>query len=385
MSSEEWDWSRRVVDHLDIHASDFALSVRFYQTVLAPLGIPKLYEREGEACFTHVNVVARTPPTSGLHLCFHGRSRADVDAFHRAGSAAGFRSNGEPGLRDYGPGYYAAYLLDPDGNNIEALHRGIGSAGYVGYLAGTGGFGRWHADYERGRPGWPAEVVDVPGLAPTATVLELGAGTGKLTRLLVSAFARVVAVEPDEGMRRLLLALAPEADVLTGHAEEIPLAAASVDAVFVAEAFHLLGERALAEIARVLRPGGLLVVMWNLPVRPAEPPIDAVERLLTERAPRPDELGYDPVDLNSRRYASGEWRRPFAGSPFDDLQEARLANPQTVDRDGLVGFFASMGWLAELPDAEQAPLLEEVRSLLPASEYERLWETHLHWTRLASR
>ena len=134
MNGNEWDWSQPVVDHLDLHASDFALSVFFYETVLAPLGIPKLYEREseGEACFTHVNVVARTPPTAEFHLCFHARSRAGVDAFHRAGTAAGFRSNGEPGPRDYAPGYYAAYLLDPDGNNVEALYRDIGNPGYAG-------------------------------------------------------------------------------------------------------------------------------------------------------------------------------------------------------------------------------------------------------------
>ena len=65
-----WDWTRRVVDHLDLHASDFRESVRFYETVLEPLGIPKLYERDGSASFTHVNVVAQTPPTVNLHLCF---------------------------------------------------------------------------------------------------------------------------------------------------------------------------------------------------------------------------------------------------------------------------------------------------------------------------
>jgi catechol 2,3-dioxygenase-like lactoylglutathione lyase family enzyme len=128
--SSEWDWTRTVVDHLDLHASDLAESVRFYETVLGPLGIPKLYERHDSACFTHVNVVAQTPPTTELHLCFHARSRAEVDAFHEAGVAAGFRSNGAPGLRDYAPGYYAAYLLDPDGNNVEALYRDVGNPGH---------------------------------------------------------------------------------------------------------------------------------------------------------------------------------------------------------------------------------------------------------------
>ena len=128
----DWDWTRPVVDHLDLHASDFAESVRFYETVLAPLGFPKLFEREGEACFTHVNVVAAVPPTCELHLCFHARTRHDVDEFHRAGVEAGFRSNGTPGYRDYDVGYYAAYLLDPDGNNVEALYRDVGNPGYSG-------------------------------------------------------------------------------------------------------------------------------------------------------------------------------------------------------------------------------------------------------------
>lgn len=132
MKPEEWDWSRTVIDHLDLHASNFGESVRFYETVLLPLGIPKLYEREDEACLTHVNVVAGSPATTELHLCFHAGAREEVDAFHRAGVDAGFASNGAPGYRDYAPGYYAAYLLDPDGNNIEALYRDVGNPGYAG-------------------------------------------------------------------------------------------------------------------------------------------------------------------------------------------------------------------------------------------------------------
>jgi catechol 2,3-dioxygenase-like lactoylglutathione lyase family enzyme len=129
---EEWDWSRVVVDHLDLHASRFSDSVRFYEAVLTPLGIPKLYQREGSACFTHVNVVDTQPPTTNLHLCFYARSKAEVDAFYAAGVEAGFESNGAPGYRDYAPGYYAAYLLDPDGNNVEALYRDVRNPGHAG-------------------------------------------------------------------------------------------------------------------------------------------------------------------------------------------------------------------------------------------------------------
>jgi SAM-dependent methyltransferase len=241
---------------------------------------------------------------------------------------------------------------------------------------------RWPEDYERGRPGWPREVVDIAGLPATATVLDLGAGTGKLTRLLVSAFRRVIAVEPAEPMRRLLETLCPEAEALGGSGQEIPLSDASLDAVFAAQAFHWFAdERALGEIARILRPGGALVVLWNLPAGPTDPSIPAVERLLSTRAPTGD-LGYDPLDLGSPEYAADELARAFADTPFEPLREARLPNPQTLDRDALVAFFASMGWLADLPDAERLPLLAEVRSLLTADRYRRPWETHARWTQL---
>jgi SAM-dependent methyltransferase len=240
---------------------------------------------------------------------------------------------------------------------------------------------RWPEDYERGRPSYPLEAVDIAGLPGASTVLDLGAGTGKLTRLLVSRFGRIMAVEPAEPMRRVLAMLCLEAEVLAGSAEEIPLADASVDAVFAAEAFHWFdGERALAEIARVLSPGGALVVMWNVPAGPTEPSIAAVDQLVHERAPR--DLGHDPGDLNASRFASGEWRAAFAGSPFEELREARLPNPQTLDRDGLVAFLASMGWIADLPDVARSALLERIRSLLDADEYLRPWETRAYWTRL---
>ena len=247
----------------------------------------------------------------------------------------------------------------------------------------AGSLDRWPEDYERGRPGWPPEVVDLTGVPPTATVLDLGAGTGKLTRLLVPAFGRVVAVEPAEAMRRMLETLCPEAEALPGTGQEIPLADASVDAVFAAQAFHWFDdERAVAQIARVLRPRGALVLMWNLPAGPWEPSTAAVEELLTGRGPKPGEVSYDPLDLGGPRYASDEWA--LAKSSFEPLQEMRLPNPQTLDRDGLVAFFASMGWLADLPDDERLPLLDEVRSLLAVAEYRRLWETDVHWTRLAA-
>jgi SAM-dependent methyltransferase len=215
-------------------------------------------------------------------------------------------------------------------------------------------------------------------------VLDLGAGTGKLTRLLVRAFERVVAVEPADAMRRLLAALCPDAEALAGTAREIPLGPASVDAVFAAQSFHWFDEEhAVAEIARVLRPRGALVLMWNLPAGPWEPSTAAAEELLSRRMPKGD-LGYVALDLGGPNASSG-WRPAVTDSPFERCDATMLPNPQTLDRDGLVAFYASMGWLADLPDDERLPLLDEVRSLLAAAEYRRAWETHVHWMRLSAK
>lgn len=121
----------RLFDHVEVHAGDYAESVRFYETVLEPLGIPKIdVDDDTYTCFADFDVMDRRPPTQNLHLCFFARSHEQVDAFHAAGVGAGFRSNGAPGYRDYAPGYYAAFLLDPDGNNIEALYRDVGNPGH---------------------------------------------------------------------------------------------------------------------------------------------------------------------------------------------------------------------------------------------------------------
>jgi SAM-dependent methyltransferase len=241
-------------------------------------------------------------------------------------------------------------------------------------------FDRAAEDYERGRPGWPEEAVEVPvralGLAHSSAVLDLGAGTGKLTRLLVRRFARVVAVEPLDGMRALLEALVPEAEALPGSAEEIPQDDDAADAVFAAEAFHWFdGDLALAEIARVLRPGGGLVLMWNVQSGPTEPSISAAGEIVNTRG-RPER--------QIKRYESGEWREPFTPAPFEELESEQFQHVQTLDREGMIAHLLSMSWIASLPNDEKDALIADVRPLLGADDYRRPFRTDVYWTRLVA-
>ena len=127
--SIDWDWTRVVIDHVHIRVRDAGASVAFYKAVLATLGIPPIWEGERGAQLANLVVTDGEPTTSGpVHIAFVAESREQVDAFHRAGIEAGARDNGAPGVREQysspeGGRYYAAFLLDPDGNNVEAVCR----------------------------------------------------------------------------------------------------------------------------------------------------------------------------------------------------------------------------------------------------------------------
>jgi catechol 2,3-dioxygenase-like lactoylglutathione lyase family enzyme len=124
----DWDWERVVFDHVKLVVRDAAAGIAFYKAVLATLEIPPLWENERGAQFANLVVVGGEEPGGPIHLAFVGRSRDEVDAFHRAGLEAGGTDNGAPGVReqfssDEGGRYYAAFVLDPDGNNVEAVRR----------------------------------------------------------------------------------------------------------------------------------------------------------------------------------------------------------------------------------------------------------------------
>jgi SAM-dependent methyltransferase len=215
-------------------------------------------------------------------------------------------------------------------------------------------------DYERGRIGWPTEALDgVEG----DVVLDLAAGTGKLTRLLAGRFPRVIAVEPLAGMRAVLERLVPAAGSLPGSAEAIPLGDASVDAVFVAEAFHWFDHAAAArEIARVLRPGGTLRLLfhdWDA----YEPPIgEAAEAALAAVEARTGAAGGGKV-------RSGGWKRGFDGAPFTALEERHVAHEHVCDREGVIANYASISSAAALPEVERRALKDELRRTIADVEY----------------
>lgn len=210
--------------------------------------------------------------------------------------------------------------------------------------------------YERGRPDYPREavelLVDLLRLGSGAAVLDLGAGTGKMTRLLARIGARPIAVEPVEEMRSKLAEAMPEVTVLDGVAEAIPLADASVDAVVAAQSFHWFhADLALPEIHRVLRPGGRLALVWNM----RDTRVDWVARLSAI---------FDQHGREAPHYREGAWRAALEASPlFAPVAEREVDHTQALDLTGLLERAASISYIAALPDPEREAVLDEVRAL----------------------
>ena len=241
-------------------------------------------------------------------------------------------------------------------------------------------FGRTAREYELGRPEWPEELLDRVvadlGLTPDAFVLDLGAGTGKLTRALVPRFARVVAVEPDDAMRAVLEEVVPGAESKAGSAEAIPLGDDEIDAAFSGEAFHWFASpETIDELARVLRPGGGLAIFWNIFVdsEPALP--DEAEAVLEEAFARGGVPGLP-------RVLSGQWREPIARSRFGELREDELVRDVVTDRDGWIANMLSVSSIAHQSDEDRAALAERLRELVRPGEMRRRYRTIAYWTRL---
>jgi SAM-dependent methyltransferase len=220
------------------------------------------------------------------------------------------------------------------------------------------GFGREAEAYERVRPSYPADavawLVDNLGLGPGGVVLDLAAGTGKFTRLLVPSGSTVLAVEPVEGMRQRFVAAVPGVPMVAAVAEALPIAPRSLDAVTVAQAFHWFdADRAFGEFARVLRPRGRVGLIWNARDRSSDWVNDvwSIMDRVEKRAPwRDHERGDDSAP------------RPRAG--FGSLHAETFRHEQPITPEGVVDRIASVSHVAVLPPAERLRVLDEVRAVL---------------------
>lgn len=223
---------------------------------------------------------------------------------------------------------------------------GIHPAAVAGFSAGADA-------YERGRPGYPEAAVAYLGgvlrLSEVATVVDVGAGTGKLTRLLEPTAGRIVAVEPIATMRRALAERVPSALIVGGRAEAMPLPADSADAIVAAQAFHWFdGAAALEEFARVLRPRGRVAVVFN-----RRDDSDELVRALAEI--------FEPHRAGAPTHRSDAWRAAFDGSTAYRARQRRsfdFVHEQTPE--AVVDRITSISFIAALPEAERRSVAADV-------------------------
>jgi SAM-dependent methyltransferase len=228
-------------------------------------------------------------------------------------------------------------------------------------------FGSVATDYDRYRPGPPPQALDWLIPPDAQAVLDLAAGTGAVTRELVGRAARVVAVEPDERMRAVLSARCPEAEVLAGRGEDIPLPAASVDAVVISSAWHWLDpERAVPEIARVLRVGGVLGVIWIS--RDARVPwvaeFNALARESRETDRRPDDA---PASRRRRRTVEFP-----PGTPMSEPEALIVEYSLAMTSERLAGLLGTYSGVITLAEDQRAEFSRRVRAFLDRQPWDQV-------------
>lgn len=214
--------------------------------------------------------------------------------------------------------------------------------------------------YERGRPSYPADavawLVAELGIGPGRRVVDLAAGTGKLTRLLLRTGAELTAVEPSAAMRAEFARAVPGVDVVDGTAESLPFGDASIDAVTVAQAFHWFDvPRATTELSRVLRPGGSLGLIWNeRDIR--EPWVAELSQLI-----RWDRR----LEFRVPYTVEVDWREVFAAEAigFGPLERYDTTYVQRLDADTLVQRVLSTSYIAAAPAEERARVEAGVRAI----------------------
>lgn len=209
-------------------------------------------------------------------------------------------------------------------------------------------FGAAAAAYENGRPPYPAAAIDWLLPPGAARVLDLGAGTGKLTRQLAQRGLDVVAVEPLAGMRAQLAQAVPGVPVHPGSAEDIPLPDGSVDAVLVAQAWHWVDPaRAVPEAARVLVPRGQLGLVWNMRDDRADW-VAQLSQILGDASGEAD---------------GGRMSRAVIGPPFGPVQHRTVEWTHRLTRDQLLDMVSSRSYIITMPAAQRAAVLAAVGRL----------------------
>jgi len=228
------------------------------------------------------------------------------------------------------------------------------------------GFGSEGERYDEARPGYSPAAIAALELAPAARVLDLAAGTGQLTRALRGAGHPVVAVEPLSAMRERLDA----EEVLDGTAEAIPLADACVDAVTVGDAWHWFdGPRAAGEVARVLRPGGVLALLWRHP----EPSQHGSEWFAAVAAAIAEIVGDHPgFTADQGRAAVAEHRA------LGPLEQRTVEELRTTDAAGVLAFVATLSPVAAMSPPERERFLRRVAAPLPAGPLRQRFTVRIH-------
>lgn len=219
------------------------------------------------------------------------------------------------------------------------------------------GFSTQAGTYSQGRPDYPDELSiwlrNTLGINGQSSVVDLGAGTGKFTRLLTPLTTHLTAVEPVEPMRQEFAKRFPDTPIVHGTAESLPLEDATADALVCAQAFHwFANDAAVAEIHRVLKPGGRLGLIWNVRDESVDW-VAEITRIIT------------PYEGDTPRFHTGDWRLPFDGRYFAQpeltcLNYAHSGNAETV----IMNRFLSVSFIAALPQADKALVTEQLHELI---------------------
>jgi SAM-dependent methyltransferase len=237
----------------------------------------------------------------------------------------------------------------------------------------SGSFGAVASHYERYRPGPPVAAVD--WLLPThvGTVVDLGAGTGALTRLLVDRADDVVAVEPDDRMRSVLIDEVPGIRAVAGRGESMPLPDGCADAVLASSSWHWMDTvPTLLEAGRVLVPGGTLGVLWGGP-DPEGAFITQAQAILAERSRRDAGADRGTGASGTSQFAGlimGDALRPVSsleipdGVPFDQPELEAFTWEVALDADELIGLLGTLSWVITMPEETRQGVVAEARRLL---------------------